>query len=408
MSNLPVHADRAHASLGASSASRWIACPGSVNLSEGMPNISSEYAREGTAAHELAEMCLRQGKPASDFLEQEIEGFEVTEDMAEAVQVYVDAVMTEAEGNKLFIEQRFTLEALNPPVPMFGTADAVIWNEREKRLTVMDLKYGAGVPVKVQNSPQLSYYALGAMLALEAQEGIFPRHIRMVIVQPRYRHADGHIRSFETDAYSLRIEFADDLLAAAHKTQEADAALNAGDHCRFCLAQPKCPRLHEQAVALAQAEFDDGFLPPEPEGLSEEQIGQILAKADVFKGWINSVQAYAQRKLEQGGAVPGYKLVAKRAQRKWQSDDDAIDLLNSMGLEDDDIFTRKLISPAQAEEKLGKKKAIKDRLAEVIVAVSSGNTIASLSDKRPAVVVQIGGEFDDTLALDHDGFRNYE
>jgi hypothetical protein len=174
------------------------------------------------------------------------------------------------------------------------------------------------------------------------------------------------------------------------------------------LAQPKCPRLHEQAVALAQAEFDDGFLPPEPEGLSEEQIGQILAKADVFKGWINSVQAYAQRKLEQGGAVPGYKLVAKRAQRKWQSEDDAIDLLNSMGLEDDDIFTRKLISPAQAEEKLGKKKAIKDRLAEVIVAVSSGNTIASLSDKRPAVVVQIGGEFDDTLALDHDGFRNYE
>jgi hypothetical protein len=90
-----------------------------------MPNISSEYAREGTAAHELAEMCLRQGEPASDFLEQEIEGFEVTEDMAEAVQVYVDAVLAEAKGNKLFIEQRFTLEALNPPVPMFGTADAV-------------------------------------------------------------------------------------------------------------------------------------------------------------------------------------------------------------------------------------------------------------------------------------------
>ena len=85
MSNLPVHADRAHASLGASSASRWMACPGSVRLSEGMPNISSDYAREGTAAHELAEMCLRQGKPASAFLEQEIEGFEVTEDMAEAV-----------------------------------------------------------------------------------------------------------------------------------------------------------------------------------------------------------------------------------------------------------------------------------------------------------------------------------
>jgi hypothetical protein len=77
-----------------------------------------------------------------------------------------------------------------------------------------------------------------------------------------------------------------------------------------------------------------------------------------------------------------------------------------MGLEDDDIFTRKLISPAQAEEKLGKKKAIKDRLAEAVVAVSSGNTIAPLSDKRPAVVLQIGDEFDSVPALD--GFTNFE
>ena len=406
MSNLPAHADRAHASLGASSASRWIACPGSVRLSEGMPNVSSDYAREGTAAHELAEMCLRQNKPATAFLGQEIEGFEVTEDMAEAVQVYVDAVLSEAEGNTLFIEQRFNLQALNPPVPMFGTADAVIWNEDEKRLTVMDLKYGAGVPVKVENSPQLSYYALGAMLAMEAERNIFPTRIRMVIVQPRYRHPDGFVRQFEIDAYTLRVEFADDLLAAAHRTQEADAPLSPGDHCRFCLAQAKCPKLHEQAVALAQAEFDDNFLPPEPESLSEAQIGDILAKADLFKGWINSVQAYAQRKLEDGGHVPGYKIVAKRAQRKWQTEEDAIDLLTSMGLEDDDIFTRKIISPAQAEEKLGKKKAIKDRLAEAVVAVSSGNTIAPLSDKRPAVVLQIGDEFDSVPALD--GFTNFE
>jgi hypothetical protein len=331
-----------------------------------MPNISTDYAREGTAAQDLAEMCLRKNKMATAFLGQEIEGFEVTEDMAEAVQVYVDAVLEEAEGNTLFIEQRFNLQALNPPVPMFGTADAVIWNEDEKRLTVMDLKYGAGVPVKVENSPQLSYYALGAMLAMEAERNIFPTRVRMVIVQPRYRHPDGYVRQFEIDAYSLRVEFAEDLLAAAHRTQEADAPLSPG----------------------------------------EAQIGDILAKADLFKGWINSVQAYAQRKLENGGHVPGYKLVAKRATRKWQSEEDAIDLLTSMGLEDDDIFTRKLISPAQAEEKLGKKKAIKDRLAEAVVAVSSGNTIAPLSDKRPAVVLQIGDEFDSVPALD--GFTNFE
>lgn len=403
------HSARAHATLGASSASRWMTCPGSVKLSEGMANTSSVFAREGTAAHELAEMCLRQNRSAESFIGDEIEGFEVDEEMAEAVQVYVDAVLEAAEGNKLFIEQRFSLAALNPPAHMFGTADAVIWDADTSTLTVMDLKYGAGVPVKVTNSPQLSYYALGAMLALEEEHGIMPSRVRMVIVQPRYRHPDGYVRSFEIDSYSLRIEWAEELIEAAHRTLEDGAALVAGDHCRFCPAQPKCPRLHEQAVALAQAEFDDGqYLPPAPESLSDAQISDILNKADLFKGWINSVQAYAQTKLEQGGAVPGYKLVAKRATRKWQDDDSAILLLESMGLDDDDIFVRKLISPSKAEEKLGKKKAIKDRLATHIVAISSGNTIAPITDKRSAVVVQIGDEFNEAPALEHDGFEEYE
>src|SRR3546814_18193298 len=48
----------AHAVLGASSSHRWFHCPGSIRASEGMPNTSSVFAREGTAAHALAEPCL--------------------------------------------------------------------------------------------------------------------------------------------------------------------------------------------------------------------------------------------------------------------------------------------------------------------------------------------------------------
>ncbi len=407
---LVAHNTRAHATLGASSASRWINCPGSVRMSEGMPNTSSDFAREGTAAHELAERCLATKKPAISFFDEEIEGFTVDEDMAEAVQIYVDAVNDAAEGNELFIEQRFSLAPLNPPVPMFRTADAVIWDAKDKVLTVMDLKYGAGVSVKVENSPQLSYYALGAMLEME-KHGYLPRVVRMVIVQPRYRHADGPVRTFTVDAYTLRSEWAEDLMGYAHRTLDANAPLQEGDWCRFCPTQAKCPLLHQQALAAAQSEFDDGFSPPAPETLTDTQIADILKKADVFKGWVNSVQAYAASRLESGGVIPGFKLVAKRATRKWNDEEQAVGLLEQMGLDEDDIYVRKLLSPAQAEEKLGKKKAIKDRLAPLINAVSTGNTIAPLSDKRPAVVLSLtGDEFDDIDALEADGFtdRNFE
>lgn len=55
----PAHAERAHAVLGASGADRWINCPPSARLQEHIPDKISEYADEGTAAHELSELILR-------------------------------------------------------------------------------------------------------------------------------------------------------------------------------------------------------------------------------------------------------------------------------------------------------------------------------------------------------------
>lgn len=405
---LVAHNTRAHATLGASSASRWINCPGSVRMSEGMPNTSSDFAREGTAAHELAERALAAKKPASAFIGETIGGFEVDEEMAEAVQIYVDAVNEAANGNLLVIEQRFSLEALNPPVPMFGTADAIIWDAKTKVLTVMDLKYGAGVPVKVENSPQLSYYALGAMLTME-DRGVRPERIRMCIVQPRYRHQDGPVRFFEIDSYTLRVEWADDLMEYARRTLDADAPLQEGDWCRFCPAQAKCPLLHKKALEAARSEFDDGFSPPAPETLTDAQISDILSKADGFKSWVNSVQAYAAAKLQSGGKIPGYKLVAKRATRKWTDEEEAVSVLENMGLDEDDIYVKKMLSPAQAEDRLGKNKVVKERLAPLVQSVSSGYTIASISDKRPAVTLALTDDvFDDIDALEADGFRNFD
>ena len=48
-----------HARLSPSAASRWISCPASVRLLEGLEQApSSPYAAEGTKAHALAELRL--------------------------------------------------------------------------------------------------------------------------------------------------------------------------------------------------------------------------------------------------------------------------------------------------------------------------------------------------------------
>ena len=59
------HADRAHALLSASSAHRWLNCPPSAVAAELYPRESSEFAAEGTLAHEVAEAVAR-GVPPED------------------------------------------------------------------------------------------------------------------------------------------------------------------------------------------------------------------------------------------------------------------------------------------------------------------------------------------------------
>jgi hypothetical protein len=128
-----------HAELGASSSHRWINCPGSINLSHGMPDTSSVYADEGTAAHIVGERALRKGLDANVWLDTIIKvgdaDITVTEEMCDAVQVYLDFVRgLLGQGRKLMIEYRFDLSILSPPGPMYGTSDAVVWCPKTRRV----------------------------------------------------------------------------------------------------------------------------------------------------------------------------------------------------------------------------------------------------------------------------------
>lgn len=378
-----------HASLGASSAHRWMACPGAPRLEQQIPEdrTSSIHAIEGTAAHELAERCLAFGVNTidciGDVITVEGENIVVTEEMAAAVSVYVREVRrcVQSDPDSEFrFELRVNLDKLNPPQPMHGTADAVVWLPKSKELHIFDLKYGQGVVVEVEGNLQIWYYALGAVLTM----GVRPEMIYGTIVQPRAEHDEGPVRSTSMRMPDL-INFRRDLLAAAEAASAPDAPVGpAGKHCRWCRAKPICPAQRSMAVAVAQSEFDTLPVagPPPPEALSQEQLLEVMDKASLIEDWLTSVRNYVQTQLEHGHTVEGWKLVAKRATRGWTDEKEAEKALRKQ-FKVGEIFTKKLLSPAQAEA-LAKRHA-KTLPRDLIVSRSSGHNLARASSSKPAI-----------------------
>lgn len=363
-----------HSKIGASSASRWMACPGSVRLCENTARRSSEYADEGTAAHALAELCFKNGDPdAMIHIGQIIEGQPVTLDMAEAVNVYLDEVASDTQpGDEQDFEVRFSLNEIH--TGLFGTADRVRYRPDTATLRITDYKHGAGIPVEVEDNVQLMYYAIGGALRLH-NRGI--RTIEIQIVQPRCPHSDGPVRTWSLDVVDL-LEFAADLRDAAIATENPNAPLVPGDHCRWCAAAGFCPAIAKKAIAAASQEFGPG-LEYEPGELSEamERIPMIMQ-------WAKSVQGFAYSEAQAGRIPPGYKIVEKRGSRKWRDDQKAINELLALGVKEEMIYEPRELRSVPSIEKVYGKKNMKE-LEELIVMESSGTTLAPLKDRRPAV-----------------------
>lgn len=246
--------EAAHSTLGASSMYRWSQCPGSVReISKAPPTNASFAAEEGSDAHAYLAMCLTRKRKATkdddvgEMFKFDGRVFTVTEDMRAAVQVAVDYISDQHdEGDQLLVETKFDLSKVHPGC--FGTSDVVLWKPATKTLIVADYKHGTAV-VKVENNPQLQYYALGALLQLK-----FPaKTVKIVVIQPRCKTAKP-IREWSIEALDL-VDFRGDLRRYAKATEQADAPLVTGNHCFFCAARPACPAWYEKSIAVAQQEF---------------------------------------------------------------------------------------------------------------------------------------------------------
>lgn len=368
---------KAHARLGFSGADRWMGCSGSPNACEGLPDIVTPYAREGTAAHEVAAMCLVEQRESIEFLEHQIDlgdggpTIEVDEMMVEGVQKYLDLIDEEREYGfnpdiEMMVEHRGSLELLDPEFfavePIWGTCDCRLYNRRKKRLTIIDLKYGYRY-VSVAK-PQTRGYAVMEMLSPELMNEEIVE-IELIIVQPRSPSYDGPpVRRQVISVDELMRWATEEMLPAAKRTLDPDAPRVAGDHCLFCRASPHCEENRRWAFNTALVKFSEPDVmpepvqyPPSPSTLTADQLARILNAIPNAEAWFKGVRQYAFGLANVGIKIASddgsieWKLVDKQGRRRWAQDAEMthLALAFDFGLADEEIYAQKLKSPAQIE-----------------------------------------------------------
>ena len=251
----------------------------------------------------------------------------------------------------------------------FGTADMVVVDSH--KIHIIDLKLGKGVVVDAEQNVQLMIYGLGVLDMLGFLYEIDT--VELTIVQPRIEH----FSTWEISAGDLLVWGKDVLEPGAAKALAGEGEFKAGDHCRFCKARFTCRARAEEYLKLAQMEF------AEPTLMSDEEIAEVLSKADALKKWAEEVYTYAQNEaVVNHKEWPGYKLVLGRSNRKYTDEDEVAEAAQKAGYTD--IYKKSVIGITEMERLMGKKK-FKEILGSLVYKPDGKVTLVPDSDKREAV-----------------------
>jgi hypothetical protein len=341
-----------HALLSPSGASRWLSCTPSARLEESFPDKAGEAAAEGTLAHALAELMLKNKLGTIKKTAYNKELGKITKnklyspDMFRYMDTYTEYVMEQYDAAKvntkdalIFLETKLDMSDYVPD--SFGTADVVIVADRI--LDFIDYKHGKGVPVSAEENKQMMLYALGAWKEFGHLYDIDT--IRMTIYQPRL----DNISVWEITVKDLLHWAETELRPKALLADKGEGEFNPGKACMFCKAKAICRANADYHLSLAKLEFQDAKF------LSDEEVVDIIKKAETFKGWLSSVESYALlESVHNGKQWPGYKLVEGRSNRKYVSEEKVIEALHSNNFTDDQIFTKKLLGITALEKEITK------------------------------------------------------
>ncbi len=364
-------APNVHALLSASSSYRWLNCPPSARLSENYEDKSSDFAAEGTDAHELCEYKLKKalGQRAENPTENLTWYNEEMEECASGYAEYVMGLIAQAKKKctdpVVLIEQR--LDYSKYVTDGFGTGDCVII--ADGTLNVVDYKHGKGVVVSALDNPQMKLYALGA---LEIFDSIYDiETITMTIYQPRI----ANISTCSVPMGEL-IDWAENVLKpTAELAFNGKGEFRCGDWCRFCKARAQCRERANANLELAKYDFT------EPPLLSDNEVEEILDKIDGLVSWANDIKEYALKAALNGKQWENRKLVEGRSVRKYTDEAMAALAVKNAGYEP---YEKKLLGITEMQKMLGKEQFNKI-LGDFVEKPKGKPTLVPMSDRRKAI-----------------------
>ena len=362
------HSTRNHAILSASASARWIACPPSAKLNAELPDTTSEYAREGTCAHELAEykvnkmLGIEAKNPTEslDFYDSEME------DCTESYAQYIAEQIAKYDSPVVMVEQRLDFSKYVPGG--FGTGDCVI--VADDVLTVIDYKHGKGVPVSAENNSQMMLYALGALELFDSLYDI--REICMIIFQPRLEN----ISEFTMTVNTLLDWAENKLRPKAELAEKGEGEFCAGEHCRFCKLKATCRKRAEYNLMLAQYDFAP------PDMLEDTEIEAILEKADALTAWAADIKEYALSQALAGKQWTGYKVVEGKSNRKYTDENAVAAAVKAIGKTP--YSEPEILGITAMTKLLGGKKKFDELLSKYVCKPQGKPTLVPASDKRKA------------------------
>nr|DAE54695.1 MAG TPA: PD-(D/E)XK nuclease superfamily protein [Caudoviricetes sp.] len=346
------HSERGHAILSPSSSERWLNCTPSARLAEAAGSKTSEYAEEGTTAHELAEYVLKSWIDGTFYPECDempvpddiAKNKYFSEEMRDAVGEYVNFVVEEFyEMGKgplggsvaTYLEEKLDISKFAPE--SFGSSDVTLISP--SILHIIDLKYGKGVRVPAE-SPQFKMYALGALAKFN--NGSI-KYVRMSVGQPRLHHYD----TIEMSVPDLLDWDTKILQPKAKLAFEGKGKQVVGSWCQFCPVKATC-RAQKDEIAHDFEEHPDTLV------MTDEEIVDMLGKLDRYKSWLESLNQYAYSEAMKGKKWEGYKLVEGRTARKIVDPDKVRNVLLKEYLEDE-VLNINLKGITDLEKLVGKK-----------------------------------------------------